>query len=372
MAKVLNIPRFNPMHESPEARKIIGPLKFISVPTSQDSGGLGVILAMPEGLKVLGVYILIAELAGRMPRINNTRGWLASERGPMTIGEIAARVRCQDRRNTRAVEVSISVLTRPEIGWLRWVDVPDEMFSSPDSPPSSPRETPAPPLPEPCAAPAGTLSRPCETPLYGMRGYESSSRGEETAAAGAAAAVAPLGGEEKEKTTDPDAYLAPYLAALQRIGIGDPKRSAIARNLAIVSSPDRAAKMLDGLHRAWLETGGGVGQKHVGSLVRDVETAIERLSVRPTPALPQTDRAIDQAAKDRASHAAEVAERDAAFCAIPAELVPELERAAIEAAAPITRERWQKTDARAATHALLKIEVVKLARGRGLIVEASG
>ena len=102
--------KWDQRHENHESRKIAGALQWIRVPTSQASMGLQRLLALPDGVAVFGIYILLAELAGTMP----VRGTLADEHGPLTLRDLEIRIRVKASRIKRAIEV----LCSPGIAWF--------------------------------------------------------------------------------------------------------------------------------------------------------------------------------------------------------------------------------------------------------------
>lgn len=137
--KAIRIVKWHERHENAQSRKVEGSLPWIRVPTSQSSMGLRRLLSLKNGAELFGIYILLAEIAGTCC----TRGVLADEHGPLSLGDIAIRTGIKENVIKSAVE---SMLDK-NIGWLDYVDGTQ----------SDPKRTPTGPQAEPKATPSESI-----------------------------------------------------------------------------------------------------------------------------------------------------------------------------------------------------------------------
>ena len=97
--------------ECAQSRKIIGPLKWVSVPVHHDGAAYRRVMRLPNGPLIYACWILILQVAAKCP----VRGVLVGDHGPLDADELSIRTDCPEALFVTALEV----LSSPEIGWLR-------------------------------------------------------------------------------------------------------------------------------------------------------------------------------------------------------------------------------------------------------------
>lgn len=96
-------------YETAETRKLKH-LTWIKVPNKHDGRGLTRLLRLPDGLAIFGTWILILQVASKMP----SRGLLEDQDGPLEPQDIADKTGADPELIKRA----FSVLSSKEIGWI--------------------------------------------------------------------------------------------------------------------------------------------------------------------------------------------------------------------------------------------------------------
>jgi hypothetical protein len=114
--------------ENSHTRKLAR-LPFVLLPTKHDGKGFRRIMRNEKKAVVFACWVLIAQLAAK----SAARGYLADEDGPYTTEDMAD----MTGMNAEDFELSIAVLTSPEINWMR-ESSPDNIRLSPDNLPTSP------------------------------------------------------------------------------------------------------------------------------------------------------------------------------------------------------------------------------------------
>lgn len=115
--------------------------RWIACPTRFDSLGLARLVREKRGVETFGAYVLMAELAARMP----TPGVLANNDHPLTETEISIITGAPEK----ALGAALALLQSPLIGWIDRVPFPDCLREPSGTPPdeSEPSRTCAPPAP---------------------------------------------------------------------------------------------------------------------------------------------------------------------------------------------------------------------------------
>lgn len=108
------IVKWDDRHSNHEQKRSGG--RWIACPTRFDSIGLRVLLAQAGGVEAFGVYVLLAELAAKMP----VPGVLANEQGPLDSQVIAL----VTGASKEAVDKAVEALRSPSIAWLDEVEWP--------------------------------------------------------------------------------------------------------------------------------------------------------------------------------------------------------------------------------------------------------
>ncbi|MBL4700844.1 MAG: hypothetical protein JKX85_06265 [Phycisphaeraceae bacterium] len=91
--------------------------RWVAVPTSFDSVGLKVLMGHADGPSAFGCYVLLAELAARMP----TPGVLANAELALDAGTMASIFGISDH----ALQTAIDLMMLPHIKWIEHVSYPD-------------------------------------------------------------------------------------------------------------------------------------------------------------------------------------------------------------------------------------------------------
>lgn len=101
-------------HSSAEQRRLNG--RFILCPTSFDSLGYRKLVMTKRGVEAFGVYVSIAELAGKLPTAWNeeTAGVLANDQGPLNNEMISILVAMPQK----VVGAALNLLQARDIGWV--------------------------------------------------------------------------------------------------------------------------------------------------------------------------------------------------------------------------------------------------------------
>lgn len=110
VTEVILVRRWSEHFETYESRKLKGALSWVKVPVKHDGRGLARIMKEPDGLQIFGAWILILQIAAKMP----VRGLLAKSDGALAAADIAVKTGCQAEDVARAV----SVLAQPRIAWI--------------------------------------------------------------------------------------------------------------------------------------------------------------------------------------------------------------------------------------------------------------
>lgn len=100
-------------HENHETRKLVGSLSWIVVPT-EIKLTLMELLGAKHGLQTFGAYIIIVEVAARMP----VRGTLANDNGPLKIEQISRLTGA----NLKQLVAAVDYLSKPPLRWIELVE----------------------------------------------------------------------------------------------------------------------------------------------------------------------------------------------------------------------------------------------------------
>lgn len=113
--KALAIRDFRTVFLPPGYGKKIGPLKFIGIPTKQDSCGYRRLVAEPNGAALYGAWVATAAVAAKCP----IKGVLATD-SPMDAATLAVRTGLAESVLVELIER----VGRDDIGWIEQVDWP--------------------------------------------------------------------------------------------------------------------------------------------------------------------------------------------------------------------------------------------------------
>ena len=127
MAKPLySVSNWGKYYETSETRKVKRMI-WVPVQNKHDGKSYRRIIRRPDGLSILGVFVLILQVASRMEQ----RGLLKDQDGPLDFQDIADKTGADPEQVRKAMEVLVS----EEIGWLS-IDTSAEV-------PAGPAEVPA-------------------------------------------------------------------------------------------------------------------------------------------------------------------------------------------------------------------------------------
>src|SRR4051794_17734041 len=90
------------------------PLSWVAVKTKHDGKGFRRLMKLADGLAVFGAFILVVEIAAKMPR----RGVMYDIDGPLTPEDMEAKTGAPAAGFGRALEL----LSDPEVG-INWIEV---------------------------------------------------------------------------------------------------------------------------------------------------------------------------------------------------------------------------------------------------------
>jgi hypothetical protein len=124
MNKAYHITQWDSLYETCETRKI-RTLTFYAKPNKLIGEGIGLTLQEPDGLALLGTWSLLVDLASLSAREH--RGWLIRNGTALTAARMGALLRVPAHHFERALEW----FSRPEIGWLEYVETPLVAADSP-------------------------------------------------------------------------------------------------------------------------------------------------------------------------------------------------------------------------------------------------
>lgn len=130
------IKNWDQLYETSETRKL-KTLSWVKVPTKQDGGGFRRLIGMPDGASLLGAWLLILELAAKMP----DRGTLIDSDGnAVTAEDLATMYGLPEDLFSKALRA----LSSSKISWMQFVPSADraaEIPASPEKIPASPGES---------------------------------------------------------------------------------------------------------------------------------------------------------------------------------------------------------------------------------------
>ena len=118
--RAFRIIKWRHRHSNAEQRRLNG--RFILCPTSFDSLGYCTLVSDARGVQAFGVYVALAELAGRLPTASSERtaGILANDDGALTIHQISVVI----RQPRKIVSAALERLQVPDIAWVDRVPTP--------------------------------------------------------------------------------------------------------------------------------------------------------------------------------------------------------------------------------------------------------
>lgn len=100
---------WNEHYEKAQSRKV-DVAQWVPLPVKHDGKGYRRLMALPNGLRILGAWTLILQVAAKC----KPRGILADNEGPLTAEDIALKTGAPEEALSEALEV----LTGERIGWL--------------------------------------------------------------------------------------------------------------------------------------------------------------------------------------------------------------------------------------------------------------
>lgn len=106
----LRIKDWDSTFENWKTRSLDSPLRWVNLPTNQDSPVYRMLMSTAAGIHAFGVFISLVEVAGKMPE----RGVLADDKGDLSIKGLSVRTGIRDGDLRKA----LAVLTSPEVGWV--------------------------------------------------------------------------------------------------------------------------------------------------------------------------------------------------------------------------------------------------------------
>lgn len=127
MSKAFHIKKWDDLYETHETKKI-RTLTFYAKPNKLIGEGIGATLQEPDNVALLGTWALIEALASTSDREH--RGWLIRNGTALTAARMAALTRVDVKHFVRALEW----FSRPEIGWLEYVETALLTGDSPANP----------------------------------------------------------------------------------------------------------------------------------------------------------------------------------------------------------------------------------------------
>jgi hypothetical protein len=100
--------------ETSESRKIVGPLKWVGIPTKHDGTGYRSVILAKNGPLILCAWWAMVQVAAKMP----VRGLLANENGPFDAERLAIKTGLPQK----IFGFALNLLTNHRINWLQQVE----------------------------------------------------------------------------------------------------------------------------------------------------------------------------------------------------------------------------------------------------------
>lgn len=116
--KALRVTNWSQFFENSNSRKVNN-ATYVCVPNKHDGKGFARVAIHQQSCRVFTGWMLILQVASKMPQ----RGLLADEDGALDVDDLAV----MTRFDVATFNIAIEALTNPKIGWLEWVDVPNEL-----------------------------------------------------------------------------------------------------------------------------------------------------------------------------------------------------------------------------------------------------
>jgi len=109
---------WNKAFETYKTRRYQSGLEFIKVPVGTQSAGYKMVMATPGGVAAYAVFVALCQTAAR----SDIRGMLAHDSQPMSLRRLSVETMIPADQ----IEAAIKILSDPEIGWLKMVEIPTD------------------------------------------------------------------------------------------------------------------------------------------------------------------------------------------------------------------------------------------------------
>jgi len=98
-------------YEVSQAKRVLGPLTWVALPTTHDDLAFRRLMAMDDGAALYGAWIMIVQIAAKC----SPRGVLADGRHPLTAADLAMRTGVPEALFSKALQI----LASKNFGWIK-------------------------------------------------------------------------------------------------------------------------------------------------------------------------------------------------------------------------------------------------------------
>ncbi len=112
--KVLRIKDWDLHFGNSHSRKVVGPLRWVAIPTKHDGSGYRDLVTRPNGAAFYGAWVAMVAVAGKAP----VRGYLIDDRTPLSPRLLMLKTGLEETIFSQTIDF----LTK-EIGWMEFKDI---------------------------------------------------------------------------------------------------------------------------------------------------------------------------------------------------------------------------------------------------------